>query len=299
MNFVAKTAFQTKLKRLGEDTGIKDLFSSEDNSVFPSTTTTDDLVTDIEAERNQDEIFPTSLANYFDTRPNNFPPCLHLFYIDRSILQQQAAQTITWAFRLFISIEVLLCLNVITRITVKVLESKEHVVYLILSLAFALLMSIAQLFGYETSFSGAYRTSSKLRLRYLFFCGINFTIIVLYTFLGFAWFNGWSRLSRIPKGNATHHKIQVTLTVIESIAWTVVLFLVMYTGFQYFMMYTNRLQGLSDSARREANAFQNGPPVQSERSRQPALGTRNGGGNQYASDARIQAIKEKYRGQSS
>lgn len=297
MDFVAKSAIQSKLKKFGDNMGVNDLFG--ENSVFnggPSNSN------DVERNNNrnnvnenttlsEDEIFPRNIASYFDTKAPNFPKYINLFYIDRTILSHYAVNPVKWAYRLFILIEIFALFNFITRLTTKLLEPKASLLWVILSVVFGLLVSFVELVGYDLCFRGAYRPSKRTRGHYLVFSAVNITLIALYTFLGVAWFNGWSRIPRLADITQGYRRNTIiTLTVIEAVGWTFVLFVSMYTTFENYNLYNENHDGLSNPARYEATLF-DGPPretneasnVQSSRSR----------------DARIDQIREKYIPQSS
>lgn len=298
MDFVAKNAIQSKLKKFGDNMGVNDLFG--ENSVFNGGPSASNDVernnrrNDNSNELSEEEIFPNNVANYFDSKPSNFPQYLNLFYIDRTILSHHAVNPVKWAYRLLLIVEVFLLLNISTRVTTKILVPKSSLLWMIMSIVFGLLVSFVELVGYEICFRGAYRSSKRIRGHYLVFSVVNIALITLYTFVGVGWFNGWSRIPRledIPQGY--RRNTIVSLTVIEAIGWTFVLFMSMYTAFENYNLYTGNHDGLSNAARYEATIF-DGPPVETNRNSDAQSGPAS-----RSNDPRIQQIREKYTGQSS
>ena len=186
MDFVAKHAFQNKVKKFGEELGVKQLFSEQGSS---SNRANEGSVFDIGSSgdfEGDDTSIPASVQAYYESQPNNFPGGpLKLFYADRGILDSQRAQgCVTWAFRLLLSIELLLLINIVNRLLSTLFDSSFSWVYILVAVLVAIILTVLQLYAYEVAFRGAYQSKAKLRLRYLIISAGTIVVAGLYNVKG-------------------------------------------------------------------------------------------------------------------
>lgn len=302
MDFIKKKAFEAQLNKVGKDLGLGSNLTSgfgaassraeprqSEFSIFPSRGNNHD----VEGQRETRDASPLSaeVATIFDSKPNNFPIFLHFFYVDRSILSDAARKPVNNAFHLFCIIEALLLLNVIWNIVFTVLNKGNTWIDLLVGSLIAVLLSIYQLIAYETAFRGAYRTSTNLRKRYMYFTVANIVLIGLYAFMGVSFFNGWANIVRIPD-DAKSRNLQKGLTIVEAFLWTGTMFFVNYTLFDFYHFVQGRAQGLSDQSLNSASTANTsegqGDYIPAE------TGTTRPGRTTRTNNAQIQAIRDRY-----
>lgn len=307
MDFVTKKAVESKFRQLGDETGLNDVLgigsssnANNDFSLFSSPAPDEESGQRGSRASSDDDVFPAPVATYFDDRPNNFPPLISLCYIDHAILSDKASSGVRWAYRTFVTIELLLVLNVVSGILFTILNSQIRWIYMCIGIVIAAFITIFELFGYDTAFRGAYRTSSRIRQRYLVFCAVNVIICSLYTFIGAGWFNGWSRISVISEDNDVRHRtLRTVLTVAEAAGWTGLLFMCTFTFFEYYHLLQGKHQGLSNEALRHARSGIENGAAQSSPSQVGAVSSTTqqsyGGANGQSSRDRMEQIRNKYR----
>lgn len=302
MDFVKKKAFEAQLNKVGKDLGFGSNVTSgfgsssqaeprrSDFSIFPSRNNDDD----IEGQGENADASPLSneLATVFETKPKNFPIFVNLFYVDRSILSEAARRPVNTAFYLLCVIESLLVLNTVVNIVFTAVDKGGDWVDLLVGGLVAVLISIFELIAYETAFRGAYRTSTNLRKRYFYFTGANIVMPALYAFLGYTFFHGWSRIPKIPE-DAKLKGLRKGLVVVEALFWTGTWFFGMYTSFEFYHFVQGKAQGLSSEAMNNATRSNSneGPGDHIP----PEVGTSRPDRSTRTDNARIQAIKDRYR----
>lgn len=306
MDFVKKKAFEAHLNKVGKDLGFGSNLTSgiggssgaeprqSDWSIFPSRNNDDDVeAQDANADASP---LPEEVAAVFAARQKNFPMFIKLFYADRSILSDSALKPVTAAFRLLCLTEALLVLNTFMNILFTALNSGRGWIDLVIGAVAAILLSILQLFAYETAFRGAYRTSTNLRKRYMFFAVANIIILSLYAFLGVSFFNGWAQIPRISDSEEEKAKgLRKGLVVVEALLWTGAIFYSIYTLFEFYHFVQGREQGLSSEALNNVRRpTANDGPQQADHI-PPEVGSSRPGGGTRTDRARIQAIKDRYR----
>lgn len=319
MDFVAKKALQAKVKRFGDDLGVNEFFSSSGGNGTSSSSTGNILNTATNTDTNSrtgsstEELFPSSLASHFDGQAGNFPTLcyclsLNMFWIDRSILSARADACMLWAHRLLFTIVTLSLFNVVTRtLSTALLPGVFPWAFIIVSVAACLILSGAQVVMYDTAFRGLYRSSVRLRRRYMGMCAVTAAVAATYAFAGGGWFNGWTRLGMFsndggrPFEGQKGYKRSVLLVcnVCESIGWTFGFGLAVFTLFEMFHVYRERVKGLSEQAERDARRGRR--PAGDEEDdgggrrddEEEGGGGGNGGGG-AGRDPRITAIREKY-----
>lgn len=164
---------------------------------------------------------------------------------------------------------------------------------------------------YDIGFRGLYRSSAKLRGRYMILCAVTACVAVTYAFAGGAWFNGWTRLrmfsndddeDNVFKGEKGYKRsLLLVCNVCEAIGWTFAFGLAIFTLFEMFHVYREQVQGLSEQALRDARRGRLGGEDEG-RGREVADEEEGGGGGGGESrtggaagrDPRIAAIRQKY-----
>lgn len=293
MDFVKKKAFEAKLNKVGKDLGL----SSGNNPFGGSSRRNDNSNWNVFGQSNagadepegdaEMEVLPVAVASSFDNKPKNFPMFIHLFYVNRGILSEEAKGPVNWAYGNFIAVEGLLLFNLFVAILLTALRKGEGWVNLLLSVVVGLLVSVFELISYETAFRGAYRTSTNLRQRFLYFGAANIIIITVYMATGKAFFNGWSRVTGLAavEGKEKYKTVQLWLSVVESIGWSATLFLTSYTLFEYYHLLKARSQGLTQ---RELAA------ARGEDVPEAAFGENNGRAASRGDRGRVQEIRDRY-----
>lgn len=254
MNYVTRKAFEAKVKQIGNDLGLGNVFnesssSQQEQDSHPQHPTNSD---------GDDDLFPVQASSYFDAMPNNFPPLVNLFYIDITILSEDVKKTFIWAHRVFMTIEVLLLVNALSAIIQTIITKGRVWVRILLSFSVGLVITFFQLFNYDTAFRGAYRTNRRLRIRYVYLSIITAALCAVYAFTGALWFNGWTRIPqyRHVKKSTDESSSQATspglagiiLSIIEASGWVIALFLVTFTLFDFYHLWRNDVQGLNNHA---------------------------------------------------
>lgn len=259
MDLLTKKVLESKAKRFGKDLGFGDGFGGTSSTQQRENVRTLDL-----GLGDHDE-FPVQAATYFDNMPNNFPPILNLFYYDSNILSDEVKGTVGWAYRVLMAMEVLLVFNLLSTVIRIVRMRGQGWIFIVLSTLVGIIVTVFELFAYDTAFRGAYRTNARLRLRYIYLSTVTLILCGIYAFTGSAWFNGWTRIAQF---NETRKKapadgsseaaslgtVEVIFCAIESLGWTAALFLVTFTLFDFYHLWRNNRQGLSDQALRLAQS---------------------------------------------
>lgn len=305
VDFVTKKAFEAKLKKIGNDIGLTDALgggsssnANNDWTGFPSSGMGEGLGQAGNRSENDESPFPVPLATYFDGKAKNFPPLIHLFYIDRTILSDRASNGVKWALYNLILVEVMLLVNMGCAILFNILKSDSRWIYIVLSGAIGLLLTLFELLAYETAFRGAYRTNNGIQQRYMVFCAVNLVLAGLYAFIGTAWFNGWTRISGINSGSIQSGTLRMVFTIIEAFGWSVALFVSMFTLFEYYHIWHGKHQGLSVEASRLARSGIHGEEVRERpetRTSDRVQQQESHGGNRGDSrQDRLDQIRNKY-----
>lgn len=258
MDLLTKKVLESKAKRLGKDLGFSDGFGGASSTQHREHSRTLDL-----GPSDRDE-FPVQAATYFDNMPNNFPPILNLFYYDSNILSDEVRGTVGWAYRVLMAMEVLLFFNLVSTVARIVRMKGQGWIFIVLSTLVGIIVTVFELFAYDTAFRGAYRTNTRLRLRYIYLSTVTLILCGIYAFTGSAWFNGWTRIAQF-NGNrrktsaksseaASLGIVEVIFCAIESLGWTAALFLVTFTLFDFYHLWRSNSQGLSDQSLRLAQS---------------------------------------------
>lgn len=306
MDFAKKKAFETHLNKVGKDLGLGSNVTSgfggssgaeprqSEWSIFPSRNNNDDVeAQDTNADASP---LPEEVAAIFETRPKNFPMFIKLFYADRSILSDSALKPVTTAFRMLCLIEALLALNTFVNILFTGLNSGKGWIDLVIGALVAIVLSIYELFAYETAFRGAYRTSTNLRKRYMFFTLANIIVLSMYAFLGVSFFNGWAQIPRIADSEEGKAKgLRKGFVVVEALLWTGTVCFTIYTLFEFYHFVQGREQGLSSEAISNARRSTANDRPQEGDHIPPEVGSSRPGGGTRTDSAQIQAIKNRYR----
>lgn len=302
MDFVTKKVLEAKVKGIGKDLGISNGFgatsSAQQERSHPLNIGSDSY----------DE-FPVQAASHFESMPSNFPPILNLFYVDTSILSAAAKSTVGWAYRVFLAVEALLVLNLVSMVVKTVMMKGKEWLHIVLSALVGVLVTLFELFGYDTAFRGAYRTNSRLRFRYICLSTVTLVLCGIYAFAGAAWFNGWTRVVQYNKarrekseGSASPEMtspgtVGVIFSAIESFGWTVALFLVTFTLFDFYHLWQNGNQGLSDEALRIARGIEPGN-THTTTSENDVVQQRNDQRRVRPNAERVEQIRNKYASRS-
>lgn len=291
MDFITKKAFESKVNKFSKDLGFNATSSSNSTPNWPTFgLSNNDVEQQQSAQQQPDELFPAPEAAYFDALPANYPPLFHLFYLDRTILSDAAQKPVSYAHIIYILLTLGAVMNTAVAIAVVVLRKGTDWPYLLASAIATVLLAVFELYTYQTAFRGAYKTSQKIRQRYVILGAVNLLIICVYAFAGVLFFNGWSRLRDVGED---HPQLRRALTIIEALFWTVMLFFNTFTMFEHYHFQRDGAQGLSSSAisfakRAEradaaAAAAQEGEP--------PASGARINRRDRAA----IEEIRDRYR----
>lgn len=291
MDFLRKKAFQGQLNKVGRDLGL----GGNVTDTFGGGSAPTERWTPFEEPQapRDDDVFPVSAATTFDARPRNYPPGIHLFYVDRSILSDAARIPVNLAHQMFIGVLLGLVLNVSVAVALTITKRERQWVTLLVAGIVAVLVTLYELVTYETAFRGAYRTSRNLRARYLMLSALNVILVSMYTFLGHTFFNGWSRLGRVEGAFSTMHR---TLTIIEALYWTVIMFFSVYVAFEYYTLRQSGEQGLSPSAMDAAINGRSAEDVEHGRAAEGAAPAPSNISAMSAADrARVEDIRNKYR----
>lgn len=295
MDFVKKKAFEAQINKVGKDLGLGSNVtsgfgggSSEGDrnagwNIFSSGGNNDE-----ESGRGDEGMnVSPEVIGYYESRAKNFPPLVHLFYVEFDILSEAAKRPVTLGFGLFVAIEALLLTNTLVAGLFVGLESGKDWEYVLISGIVSVLLSIYELLTYEICFRGAYQTSTHVRKQYIGLLVANLIPIGLYAFLGVGFFNGWTRISNLRQqeddGDVKHGSVRKVFAGIEAMCWTVLIFYNLYVVFEYYQFMMSREQGLCQAAIREGND----------------VNESEDGGNRSRSgrtrDARTQEIWERYR----
>ncbi|PXF49293.1 hypothetical protein BWQ96_00867 [Gracilariopsis chorda] len=86
----------------------------------------------------------------------------------------------------------MVAMNVGSNITLSAISDGDSWINIVLAICVGAVVTILEVVAYETAFRGAYRTSSKLRMRYVWMCVANVLLFSVYTFIGATLFNGWA-----------------------------------------------------------------------------------------------------------
>lgn len=323
MDFVAKKAFKAKVKRFGDDLGVNDLFSSSGNG-GPSSSSTGNVFNTGggggSSPDSTDDLFPSSVAVFFDGQRGNFPTLcfcipLNIFWIDRSILSLRANACMAWVHRLFHTMTFLCVFNVVTRTLATILlPAAFSWVFIIVSVAAGLMLIGFQVVIYDIAFRGLYRSSARLRGGYMGLCAVTAGIAVTYAFAGGAWFNGWMRLRMFSENDGGEEgdgdvfdgekgykrSLLLVCNVCEAIGWTFGFGLAVFTLFEMYHVYRERVQGLSEQALRDARrgGRGGGGGDEEEGGGGGGSGARESGDGGWTGaagrDPRIAAIREQY-----
>lgn len=269
MDFVTKKALEAKVKNVGKELGLASGSSSQRDptwSIFRTQDRESNPEPTFEESTPENDTFPYDVANFYDNCPRNFPFCLRLFYVDRSILSQAAISPVNWTFRTYLLFQLLLLYNTAMAITFAALDKGSSWPNIVISASITFVLSVIQLFAFEVSFRGAYRTSKTLRQRYLAFGTANIIIIGLYACLSYSLFNGWQEISRLRHmSNLKLKSLRIVLVVAETLGWTILLFVNTFTLFEYYHLMRGKHQGLSEEALAAASsATTEQPTVQRE-----------------------------------
>lgn len=295
MDFITKKAFESKLNKVGKELGLK----SDNKNIFGGASSSNKESPFAFLQRNENadaerdvesapETFSSRNANIFDSKPKNFPFLIHIFYVDRSILSESARIPVTWAFRSLCLMEILLVFNSASNILSTILKKGDDWIFLLLSVVASILLSVYQLFAYETAFRGAYRTSRNLKKRYLYMFTPNIIISAIYACLGIGWLNGWMRIRSIVNDEFENEAVRETVTIVEALGWMVLMFVSVYTVFEYYHLYQSDQEGLSPSAIESANYSDRAEQETTQPTRQNNQDTNRG------RRPDVQAIRDKY-----
>lgn len=308
MDFITRKALGAKLKNVGQDLGLSDLAGSSSDrqnntwSIFDADSQPQSDQRSVHPS--DDDLFPLPVANFFDNMPNNFPPVLHLFYIDFAILSLAATRPmklVRWVLRLS---TFAISLNVTVSILMTAFVTKGEWLSILFSVVVGVFAIIFQLIAYDTAFRGAYRTNKQLRIRYCALVAVNIVLALVYAVAGVSFLHGWARISALrgaPSASeggddATVHNVHVgyALCAAEAALWTGLVVLSATCLYRYFGLLQDGGAGLSRSALSEARAG-----GASDRAAQgPARAESAEAGSSAARsgvDARVEAIRNKYQ----
>lgn len=259
MDLVTKKVLEAKVKHIGKELGIGDGLGGT-----PSTQQERSRTFDL--GNNEYDEFPVQAVSYFDNMRNNFPPILNLFYYDSSILSDKVKVTVRWAYHVFLAIEVLLVFNLLSVVVKTVKMKGQGWLFIVLSILVGIVVTVFELLAFDTAFRGAYRTNPRLRLRYIYLSSATLVLCGIYAFTGAAWFNGWARVAqyseartKTPDDSKSSEAellgtVGIVFSVIESLGWTAALFLVTFTLFDFYHLWKDGNQGLSEEALRLAQS---------------------------------------------
>lgn len=306
MDFVKKKAFEAQINKVGKDFGLGSNVTSTfsgGNREQPRTPgwnvfSLGDDNDSPELHADDGPGMSPAVVSYYESLPNNFPPVVRLFYVDQSILSEAAKRPVWGAFFVLCTMEVLLVLNTLVSLLFTILDAGENWYFLLISAAVTVLLSLYELFIFEIAFRGAYQTSTRQRMQYLYLSATNVLPMILYAFIGVGFFNGWMRVGYLDEKETREKLNQPALrkvfSVIEALLWTILLFVSVYAFFEYYHLVKGREQGLSAEAIAAANRAQSGEDPDSSNvvSSENAQGRGGVGGG---TNSRIQAIRDRYR----
>lgn len=308
MDFLKKKAFEAQLNKVGKDLGLGsnvtsgfsgssrqeprnsawNVFGSQENG-------------DTRDEPNEDDFaISPALLTYYESMPYNFPPYVRLFYINRSILSEEAKEPVATAYNFLCAMSSLLLLNTLLAVLFTSLERGKDWPFLLMSAGLTVLLTVYELYAFEVAFRGAYQTSTRLRKWYLALTSINIVLVSLYAFVGVGFFNGWTRLASLNKtGDAeeevNHEGARRIATIIEAILWSALLVFNIHVVFNYYHLVHGRDRGLSPEAVAAANRALANEDSSNRNDAGMLDGEANRGGGTQGRKSRIQEIRDRYR----
>jgi SCAMP family len=214
------------------------------------------ILGDPEAPKNRDEgtSYVDEAVQHYDSCPRNYPACIPLVFLDRSILAAHAKPAVDAAHVLFLVAVIAASYNVLLHVIIVAILRGLHWVRLVISF-FALLFIFAfELIAYITAFRGAYRNSQSLRLSYIIMCCPNMLLFGVYAFVGYAIFHGWMLVVLLGYAGILFSSVIIVFVVVlvEALLWTFLLIFSMFTCFKFCQLQSSYASGLSSVAQAEA-----------------------------------------------
>jgi hypothetical protein len=290
MNVVQKQIFKGQVGKLQTELGLGGNQSSPLDGFFDNNEPT--------PSRSEETFASDEAVDLHAALPANYPPLLHVVYIDRSILSANAAPAVAASCAVFYASLAGSATNIAVSMFVLVVSRPGAVVAFIISVLAGLAVSILSLLVYETGFRGAYRSQPSTQLYYTIAAIASAVVFSVYANAGVAFFHGWSRLGNAAGNQKVAYQV---LTGLEAIIWTLSVGLAFATAYRYHCFRASHAKGLSIAARNSILAARHTPaPRAPAASSASALGGRahDGGPDGAAAAgkrAKLDAIRDKYR----
>jgi hypothetical protein len=193
-------------------------------------------------------------VQHYDSCPRNYPSCIPLFFLDRSILAAHAKPAVDAAHVLFLVAVIAASYNVLLQVIFVAISRGLYWVRLLISFLALLFIFAFELVAYIVAFRGAYRACQSLRLSYIIMCCANMVLFGVYAFVGRAMFHGWVLV--VLLGFATmlnsYAIIVFVVVLVEALLWSFLLIFSMYTCFKFCQLQSSYASGLSLAAQAEA-----------------------------------------------
>lgn len=183
-----------------------------------------------------DETFEDINATPFESAPSNYPPLVNLCYINRDILSSQARIVVDKARGVYLLTSVASTLNFAGHL------ARQKWIYAVVSLLSFVVMHFTELGLFEYAFRACYKTSRTMQRVYLFAATLNAGVLTLFAVLQVSWFNGWLSI-----GADVRFPIRI-LSAVESVVWTMNVFLQLHAIFAMMELRASHALGLAPDA---------------------------------------------------
>jgi hypothetical protein len=155
MNFVQKQVLKGQVNKLQAELGLG---GSNSSQKYPLSSVFGDELSSTGAPR-ADNTFPVDDAvELHAALPANYPPLLHIVYIDTSILSLHAAAPVEIARNAFYAALVGVVVNIVVSAFGLAVRRPDAVTDLIISVIAGLAVTLLSMFVFETAFRGAYKS---------------------------------------------------------------------------------------------------------------------------------------------
>lgn len=214
----------------------------------------------------------------FSNAPRNYPPLLNLLYIDLDILSPEARQVAATSHVVYLVSVVASFLNIGIQ-AFRSLSGVDATGDLVLSAVSLILFAAAALSLYSLSFRACMKSNRQYQRIYFFLSILYLLVTCLPAFTKLWHFHGWLRLNAVdPELNP---RVERMMFSVESVTWTLILFLQTHASFEMWSFRASHVPGLSKNAQ---------PPVISESTKNESNSVRSSDPKQ----AKIDDIKARY-----